>query len=337
MSDLGHRPFRVRDVSRASCIWWDPCGLLCLSVLYSVFVCVAGAVNAFAFVSTEGLFELVEKFLYNSLVVLCLACHTRCMTTNPGIAKDFLDQDLQTEMREEFHRLCADGVPPEEAAYCQGSAVQVSGEPRSKWWCTTCDTFRPSGAHHCKTCGRCVLEMDHHCPWVNNCIGLQNHKYFLLFVAYAWIACLWSFIRLSHALLNVPDVDQYMAGSMEMEMAGSDGSRLLHQSAMAQLLCMGSALACFLFWLFATMMGCDQWTFLEEGYGMVDQKLQSKQPRCSAEALSISRSITRELAKVLGGGGTFNISWMLPITSAKVQEALIAKVECASRISARTS
>lgn len=62
-------------------------------------------------------------------------------------------------------------------------------------FCDKCQHIKPDRAHHCSVCGECVLKMDHHCPWVNNCVCFPNYKFFILFLGYSLIYCL--FISLS--------------------------------------------------------------------------------------------------------------------------------------------
>ncbi|XP_022184419.1 palmitoyltransferase ZDHHC15 isoform X11 [Nilaparvata lugens] len=63
----------------------------------------------------------------------------------------------------------------------------VSGVIR---YCDKCCVIKPDRAHHCSVCGECVLKMDHHCPWVNNCVSFTNYKFFILFLAYALLYCI---------------------------------------------------------------------------------------------------------------------------------------------------
>ena len=72
--------------------------------------------------------------------------------------------------------------------YRQKTVEQLEG-----FWtkhCEKCEEVKPARTHHCRTCNRCVFLMDHHCPWINNCVGLENQRYFLLFVLYTFVgAC----------------------------------------------------------------------------------------------------------------------------------------------------
>lgn len=63
----------------------------------------------------------------------------------------------------------------------------MSGSVR---YCHRCVVVKPDRAHHCSICQRCVLKMDHHCPWVNNCVCFYNYKFFMLFLGYALVYCL---------------------------------------------------------------------------------------------------------------------------------------------------
>lgn len=58
-------------------------------------------------------------------------------------------------------------------------------------FCDKCRIIKPDRCHHCSVCGTCVLKMDHHCPWVNNCVNFSNYKFFVLFLGYALLYCVY--------------------------------------------------------------------------------------------------------------------------------------------------
>ncbi|XP_060516105.1 palmitoyltransferase ZDHHC15B isoform X2 [Cylas formicarius] len=66
--------------------------------------------------------------------------------------------------------------------------VTIGGSIR---FCEKCKNVKPDRTHHCSVCGVCVLKMDHHCPWINNCVCFTNYKYFVLFLGYALLYCIY--------------------------------------------------------------------------------------------------------------------------------------------------
>lgn len=56
-------------------------------------------------------------------------------------------------------------------------------------FCEKCNLIKPDRCHHCSMCKTCVLKMDHHCPWINNCVSFTNYKFFVLFLGYTFMLC----------------------------------------------------------------------------------------------------------------------------------------------------
>ncbi|XP_062211361.1 probable protein S-acyltransferase 17 [Phragmites australis] len=66
--------------------------------------------------------------------------------------------------------------------------------------CSTCKITRPARAKHCRICDRCVARFDHHCGWMNNCIGEKNTRYFVAFLVWHFLLCLYGAVILGFIL-----------------------------------------------------------------------------------------------------------------------------------------
>jgi len=279
----------------------DPWGWVGAGFTHLFALATASLINLYIlFPGLSGIVSRVHAILYNCAILALLVTHLRCMFTNPGTAADFLDKEFNDVMRTEYNRLqrCATANTEGESKSSRSRPAGYAGS--WKWWCTSCDTFRPRHTHHCSTCGICVLEMDH-CPWVNNCVGWRNHKYFLQFLFYTLIGCVWSSACIITAMVNLPgtslqpvsdvltvDYNIYTDGSKQAKRLGhndlgQDGHMAqircteaqfgaLHCTFPAQLGAVACCIMCILLALFICVMVCDQCESMSQGYGIIDRK-----------------------------------------------------------------
>nr|CAB3267904.1 palmitoyltransferase ZDHHC3 [Phallusia mammillata] len=156
----------------------DPCGIFCMVFTYALILYADYVVIQHIIMTTlmGSLWGPVHAVMFNSVIFALLYSHTRAVFSDPGIVPlpvvrvDFSDIHTQNE---KSHK-----------------------KDQSEDWtiCQRCETYRPPRAHHCKICRRCVRRMDHHCPWVNNCIGELNQKFFIQFLFYTGVLCIYAIV-----------------------------------------------------------------------------------------------------------------------------------------------
>ena len=69
-------------------------------------------------------------------------------------------------------------------------------------FCAKCEIVKPERSHHCYTCNRCVLRFEKHCIWVYNCIGINNLKYYYLFLLYSILSLSFAIIGFIYKVIH---------------------------------------------------------------------------------------------------------------------------------------
>jgi len=199
--------------------------ILCLATYVLISLNIYGFFSVVAQLLKKRLgvfFGLVWIAIGLSLVYNIVFNHFWAMVIKPGCPKDLLDNEsLRKEIKNRESRKAAkviiDGdqsvVSGDAAVRGSGSEHHVQSEDdrfeglqkdvkrlmkyRTKtmgnlkgFWnkkCTECNELKPARTHHCSVCDTCVFQMSHHCVFTNNCVGLENQRFFLLFILYTLI------------------------------------------------------------------------------------------------------------------------------------------------------
>ncbi|CAH8867245.1 unnamed protein product [Trichobilharzia szidati] len=254
----------------------DPCGVACILitqalVVYSDYVVVFHLVLP---VLKHSFWAIINTICFNIVASLLLFSHMCAVLTDPGVMPLY-----------------------------QYSIEYLSTLQKPEGWttCNKCGIHRPPRAHHCRICRRCVRRMDHHCPWINNCVGECNQKYFIQFLIYVGILCI-------YALILVLICRAMISASLKENVGSSDVVVVAHTFVLVAICC--------LFGLFILAILSDQYKSIVEDTTAVEAwQLRALSHSSDTEACAAG-GFRRKLSKltlfreVFGNGPLY--SWLIP-------------------------
>ncbi|XP_019533697.2 palmitoyltransferase ZDHHC15 isoform X3 [Aedes albopictus] len=142
------------------------------------------------FTVTSVVQRILFLLFYHLILIMFLWSYYQTVFTDIGrvpsrfrVPRSELDRLLRATSEEEQKQILE--------AFAKELPIVTRTLNASVRFCEKCRLIKPDRAHHCSVCGVCVLKLDHHCPWVNNCINFTNYKYFILFLGYALLYCLY--------------------------------------------------------------------------------------------------------------------------------------------------
>lgn len=180
---------------RRPCLWvaigikWLPVAFISAVIAWSYYAFVV----VVCFITVENLAEKIFYLIFYHIILVIFVWSyfmtifaPRCEApSNWKLTPAMAERLNKAASEEEWKNLLELFVVEMEISVMQRS---VQGAIR---YCDKCEAVKPDRSHHCSVCGMCVLKMDHHCPWVNNCVAFNNYKFFLLFLGYALIYCIY--------------------------------------------------------------------------------------------------------------------------------------------------
>eukprot|EP00064_Thunnus_orientalis_P015355 superscaffoldBa00002834_g15407 len=176
-------------------LYWIPVLFIALIVAWSYYayvlqLCIDLTVSFHFAESIEDTGEKVVYLLvYHVIFIMFVWAYWQTIFTKPMNPlkefhlsfsdKELLEREDRGESQQEILRRIAKDLP----IYTRTNSGAIR-------FCDRCQLLKPDRCHHCSVCDKCILKMDHHCPWVNNCVGFSNYKFFMLFLLYSLLYCL---------------------------------------------------------------------------------------------------------------------------------------------------